>query len=128
MEQAIYPLLVWEEHKTSAACGAWASLSNLPLPENCRTCQLVIQPLRLPIQDNKFVTVISVYTPTLQAETGVKEAFYRHLYNLMYQVDSKNKLLIFGNFNARVERDSELWRGVLGRHGICNCSDNGVLF
>ena len=31
--------------------------------------------LRLPIQQNKFATVISVYTLTLQAETGVKEAF-----------------------------------------------------
>ena len=35
--------------------------------------------LRLPIQDKKFATVISVYAPTLQAEIGVKEAFYRNL-------------------------------------------------
>ena len=38
-----------------------------------------IMSLRLPIKDKKFATVISVYAPTLQAEIGVKEAFYRNL-------------------------------------------------
>ena len=51
--------------------------------------------LRLPVQDNKFATVFSVYAPTPQAETGVKEAFYRDLHNFMQQVDSKHKLFIF---------------------------------
>ena len=79
--------------------------------------------LRLPIQDNKFATVHSVYA-TMQAETGVNEAFYRGLHNLLQQVDSKDKLLIVGDFNARVGQDFELWKGVLGRHGIGNCNDN----
>ena len=43
----------------------------------------------------------------------------------MQQVYSKDKLLILADFNARVGRDFELWKGVLGRHGICNYSDNG---
>ena len=64
--------------------------------------------LRLPIQDNKFATVLSVYAPTLQAETGVKEAFYRDLRNLLQQVDPKDKLLILGDFNARMGRNFEL--------------------
>ena len=68
-----------------------------------------------------------MYAPTLQAEIGVKEAFYCHLHNLLQQVDSKDKLLILGDFNARVGRDFELWNGVLGRHGIDNCNDNGRL-
>ena len=38
--------------------------------------------LKLPIQD-KFATVFSVYASALQAETGVKEAFYRDLHNLL---------------------------------------------
>ena len=83
--------------------------------------------LRLLIQDNKFATVLSVYAPTLQAETGVKEAFYHDLHNLLQQVDSKDKLLILGDFYARVGRDFKLWKGVLGRHGIGNCNDNGHL-
>ena len=89
-------------------------LQNLPVGHSDR-----IMSLRLPIQ-NKFATVLSVYAPTLQAETGVKEAFYRDLHNLLQQNDSKDKLLILGDFNARVGRDFELWKGVLGTHGIGN--------
>ena len=64
--------------------------------------------LRLPVLDNKFATVLSVFATTLQTETGVKEAFYRELYNLLQQVDSKDKHPILGDFNARVRRDFEL--------------------
>ena len=60
-----------------------------------------IMSLRLLIRDNKFATVLSVYAPTLQAGTGLKEAFYRDLHKLQ-QLDSKDKLLIIGDFNARV--------------------------
>ena len=66
-----------------------------------------------------------MYAPTLQAETVVKEAFYRDLHNPLQQVDSKDKLLILGDFNTRMGRDFELWKGVLCRHGIGNCNDNG---
>ena len=39
-----------------------------------------IMSLRLPFQDNRFATVLSMYAPALQAETGVKEAFYHDLH------------------------------------------------
>ena len=64
--------------------------------------------LRLPIKDNMFATVLSVSAPILQAKTGVKEAFYRDLHDLLQQVDSNDKLLILGDLNARVGRDFEL--------------------
>ena len=89
--------------KTSKA----RKLQNLPVGHSDRKMSL-----KLPIQDNKFATVLSVYAPTLQAETGVKEALYRDLHNLLQQVDSKEKLLILGDFNARVGRDFEPWKGV----------------
>ena len=60
-----------------------------------------IMSLRLPVQDSKFATALSVYAPTLQTETGVKETFFRDLHNLLQQVDSKDKLLILGDFNAK---------------------------
>ena len=61
-----------------------------------------IMSLRLPIQDNNVATVLSVHAPILQAETGVKEAFYRDLHNLLQQVDPKDKLL----FPRRFQRKS----------------------
>ena len=99
--------------KTSIA----RKLQNLPVGHSHH-----IMSLRLPIQDNKFATVLIVYAPTQQDETWVKEAFYHDLLNLLQQVDSKDKLLILGDFNARVGRDFELWKRVLGRHGIGNCN------
>ena len=74
-----------------------------------------------------FATVLSVSAPILQAKTGVKEAFYHDLNNLLQQVDSKDKLLILGDFNTRVGRDFELWKEVIDRHRIGNCNDNGRL-
>ena len=59
--------------KTSIA----RKMRNLPVSHSDR-----IMSLRLPVQENKFVTVLSVYAPILQAETGVKEAFYCDLHNL----------------------------------------------
>ena len=97
-------------------------LQNLPVGHSDR---LMTQ--RLPIQDNNFSTVFSVYVPTLQAETGVKEAFYCDLHNLLKQVDSKDKLFILRDVNVKVGRGFEPWKGVLDRYGIGNCNDNGRL-
>ena len=118
--------------RMSAASIVSASWSKLPLTDNCRTCKSVIQTallsLRISIKDNTFATVLRLYAPTLQPEIGIKEAFDHNLHNHPQPIDSKEKLLILGDFNTRVEWDFELWKGVLGRHGIGNCSNNGCLF
>ena len=75
-------------------------MQNLPVDHSDR-----IMSQRLPIQ-NKFATVLSVYAPTLQAETGVKEAFYRDLHNLLQQVDSKEKPLILGDLTQKWDETS----------------------
>ena len=76
--------------------------------------------------NKKFATVLGTFTPTLLAETGVKEAFYHNLHNFLQQVDSKDKFLILGDFNTQVGRDFELWKE-LSRHRIGSCNDYGRL-
>ena len=97
-------------------------LQSLPIGHSDRLVSF-----RLPIKDNRFATVISVCAPTLLADAEVKEAFYSDLRNLLRQVKSEDKVLIVGDFNARVGRDCNVWTGVLGRHGVGNCNDNGRL-
>ena len=97
-------------------------LQSLPIGHSYR-----LMSFRLPMQDNRFATVISVYAPTLLTDAEVKEAFYSDLRNLLRQVKSEDKVLILGDFNARVGRDCNVWTGVLGRHGVGNCNDNGRL-
>ena len=45
----------------------------------------------------------------------------------MQQVDSKDKHLILGNSNERVEPDIKPWKGVQGRYGTGNCNYYGCL-
>ena len=102
--------------KTSIA----KKLQNLPVGHSDR-----LMSLRLPLRDNQFVTLISVYAPTLLADPLTKEVFYTELRSLLLKVDAADKILVMGDFNARVGRDYNVWPGVLGRHGVGNCNDNG---
>ncbi|XP_035672024.1 uncharacterized protein LOC118413014 [Branchiostoma floridae] len=97
-------------------------LQNLPVGHSDR-----LMSLRLPLQDNQSVTLISVYAPTLQADPATKETFYTELRSLLANVNEADKILVLGDFNARVGRDHEVWPGALGRHGVGNCNDNGRL-
>ncbi|XP_068735636.1 craniofacial development protein 2-like [Montipora capricornis] len=83
-----------------------------------------IMSLRLPLQGDKSATFVSVYSPTLQADSAVKEAFFSDLHTVITRIDPKDKLIFLGDFNARVGRDSQLWKGVLGKQGLGNCNDN----
>ena len=68
-----------------------------------------------------------MYAPTLQADPADKDKFYTELRNLVRNTPADDKVAILGDFNARVGQDSESWKGVLGKHGVGNCNDNGRL-
>ncbi|XP_068692670.1 craniofacial development protein 2-like [Montipora foliosa] len=80
--------------------------------------------LCLPLLEDQYATIISVYAPTLQADPTTKESFYSELRSLLQKTKDTDKVFIMGDFNARVGRDHTIWPGVLGRHGIGNCNDN----
>ena len=66
--------------------------------------------LRIPISNKRFLTIISAYAPTLTSAEEVKEQFYADLDALLRTTPTNDKLLVLGDFNARVGRDSDQWK------------------
>nr|VZI38913.1 unnamed protein product [Spirometra erinaceieuropaei] len=83
--------------------------------------------LRLPLWGGKFATIISACAPTLTKPDAVRDKFYEDLHALMATVSKADKLIVRGEFNARVGTDHTAWRGVLGPHGLRGPNDNGLL-
>nr|VZI26891.1 unnamed protein product [Spirometra erinaceieuropaei] len=83
--------------------------------------------LRLPLWGGKFATIISAYAPTMNNPDAVRDKFYEDLHALLATVSKADKLIVLGDFNARVGTDHTAWRGVLGPHGLRGSNDNGLL-
>nr|VZI46624.1 unnamed protein product [Spirometra erinaceieuropaei] len=83
--------------------------------------------LRLPLWRGKFATIISAYAPTMTNPDAVRDKFYEDLHALLATVSKADKLIVLGDFNARVGTDHTAWREVLGPHGLRGSNDNGLL-
>jgi hypothetical protein len=83
--------------------------------------------LRIPLAKKKHATLISAYAPTMNNTDEAKERFYEDLHLAIAAVPKSDKLVILGDFNARVGRDFTTWNGTIGRHGVGNCNSNGLL-
>lgn len=83
--------------------------------------------MRLPLSRGKFATIVSAYAPTLINPEETKNKFYADLHNVINAVHNADKLIILGDFNARVGRDTTTWAGVIGKHGVGKCNSNGLL-
>ena len=57
----------------------------------------------------------------------MKDRFYEDLEQIIRQTPVSGKLVILGDFNARVENVYNNWDGVLGRHGVEKRNSNGLL-
>ena len=57
-----------------------------------------------------------------------KEAFYTQLAGVFNGIPRTGKLLLIGDFNARIGRENDKWPSlVMGKHGIGKCNSNGEL-
>ena len=97
-------------------------LTEMPRPVSDR-----IMTMRLPLSRDSFATIISVYAPTMTNPDENKEAFYNQLASVLSGIPHTDKLLLIGDFNARIGRENDKWPLVMGKHGIGKCNSNGEL-
>nr|VZI17363.1 unnamed protein product [Spirometra erinaceieuropaei] len=85
--------------------------------------------LRLPRRrGGKFATIICVYAPPMSSpDAAARDKFYEDLHALLATVSMADKLIVLGDFNARVGTDNTAWRGVLGPNGFRGSNNNGLL-
>ena len=76
--------------------------------------------LGLPLTKDRSVTFVSVYAPTLTSDDAAKNLFYDQLHDLLVKIPADDKLIVMGDFHARVGRDYKSWPGIVGRHGVSN--------
>ncbi len=83
--------------------------------------------IHLVLANNQIATVVSTYAPTLDSEEEVKETFYACLVETLSRIPKEDKIILLGDFNARVGRDQHLWKGTIGKEGIGNSNTSGVM-
>ncbi|XP_063586262.1 uncharacterized protein LOC134763626 [Penaeus indicus] len=86
-----------------------------------------IMTLRLPLASKTHLTLIGVYAPTMTHSMEEREAFYSSLHKVIRSVPRRDKLLLLGDFNARVGRNKDAWPGELGSHGYGRENSIGLL-
>ena len=58
--------------------------------------------LRLPLSGKRHATTISAYAPTMTNQDEVKDKFYDDLDSVISATHQTDKLILLGDFNARV--------------------------
>ncbi|VDL93881.1 unnamed protein product [Schistocephalus solidus] len=71
--------------------------------------------------------IISTYVPPRMSSDAAQDEFFEDLHALFGTVPKADKLIVLGDFNARVGTDHAAWQGVLGPYGPGSRNDNGLL-
>ena len=83
--------------------------------------------LRLPLSGKRHATIVSAYAPTMTNPDEVKDKFYDDLDSVISAAPRTDKLILLGDFNARVGTDHQTWEGVIGSERVGKCNSNGLL-
>ena len=76
--------------------------------------------------EGTILSIISAYAPTLPQSDEIKDSFYNTLSDVIDAVPTSHKLLLLGDFNARVGIDHTSWENVISSHGVGNANSNGT--
>ena len=80
--------------------------------------------VRLKIRE-EWVCFVQVYAPTENCSVEDKEEFFDTLQETVSGLQRRDKIIILGDFNARVGNKRGEWREVIGGCGEETCNDNG---
>ena len=83
--------------------------------------------MQLSLGHKTNATLISAYAPTVTNPDEIKDRFYEELDSLISSVPQSEKLIVLGDFNARVGTDHQAWHNIIGKHGVGKCNSNGLL-
>ena len=92
-----------------------AKLTEMPHPVSDR-----IMTMKMPLTKDRNATIVSAYTPTMANPGENKKTFYCQLKGILRNIPSTDKLLLIGDFNARIGRENDKWPSALGKYGIGN--------
>ncbi|KAI4807948.1 hypothetical protein KUCAC02_027720, partial [Chaenocephalus aceratus] len=109
--------------------GVGLAIKNTLLPRLAETPVGIserLMTLRIPLVKNHFATLLSAYAPTLSSKSEAKDSFYQSLDEALRRIPKNDKIFLLGDFNARVGKNSSIWSGVLGRHGVGQVNANGL--
>ena len=93
----------------------------------CRAISGRFMLARFRIGERRYLSVVTCYAPTENASVDKKEEFYHQLQKVCDDVKKHDRLMVLGDFNARVGSDSATWPGVVGKYGLQELSANGEL-
>ncbi|VDL91761.1 unnamed protein product [Schistocephalus solidus] len=81
------------------------------------------EPSQLEDGDNS-ATIISTYAPPMTSSDAANDKFYEDHHALLATVPKADKIIVLGDFNARVGTNHAAWQGVLSTHGLDSCNNN----
>lgn len=64
-----------------------------------------------------FINVILAYAPTIDANYETHIAFYEQIEEVLAKVPRYECIVLLGDFNDRVGKEREIWRGLWGDMG-----------
>lgn len=64
--------------------------------------------MHLPLEKDVYATIISIYALTLTNPEENKEVFYSSLRDVIRRVPHNDKVMLTGDFNARVGRERRI--------------------
>ena len=83
--------------------------------------------IRIGLSGDRHTIIMSAYAPTMTYPDEEKERLYEHLKTIIRKTARHDKLILLGDFNARVRSDLTAWERFIGHRVVENENSNGSL-